>query len=224
MNIKDQSLLDQKIEFFFNYLTENRKKRFFEVLNHRLKYLTVVLEDIYDPHNASACIRSCEANGIQTIYIIERNHQFTLKEGTAMSAGKWVDIIKFNSKDQEPSIQCYEYLKNLGYTLYGMVPEPVFEKNCILLDSIEIKTPIALVFGSEKNGLSEISKKYLEDFIRIPMYGFVESYNISVACAISVYTIVQKIRNSNINWKLSEVEKKEILLKWLEKEIPYVRF
>lgn len=224
--MKDQNsnLLNEQVEFFLTFLTENRKNRFFEVLNNRMKYLTVVLEDIYDPHNASACIRSCEANGIQTVYIIEKNYQFTLKEGTAMSAGKWVDIKKFNAKELEPSIECYEYLKKLGYTLYGMVPEPILNKNFLYLDLVEVKTPIALVFGSEKNGLSEISKNYLENFIIIPMYGFVESYNISVACAISVYTIGQKIRNSNINWKLSEIEKKEILLDWLKKEIPQVKF
>ncbi|MFN3605202.1 MAG: TrmH family RNA methyltransferase [Leptonema sp. (in: bacteria)] len=218
----DQVTIEQKIEFLISFLSEHRRKKFYDVLNKRTKYITVVLEDIYDPHNGSACIRSCEANGIQNLYIIERSNKFALKEGTAMSAGKWINLILFNSKIKDPSLECFEHLKNLGYSLYGMTPYPIKEKNCISLENVEIETPIALIFGSEKSGLSEISKKYLQNFLYIPMYGFMESYNISVACAISVYTLRTKLNSSNIEWHLPDSDKKEILCNWLKKEFPNI--
>ncbi len=216
-----KNVLDQKIDHLISLLTENRKKKFFNILNNRTRYLTIVLEDIYDPHNGSACIRSCEANGIHDIHVIERNHTFSLKEGTAMGAGKWVNIIKFNSKEKDPSIECFEYLQNKGYTIYGMSPYFIKHKNNYSLEEVPLHTPIALVFGSELNGLSEITKQYLNHFVYIPMYGFVESYNISVSCAIAVYSLRHKIMNSNLSWWLSETEKKEILYKWLSKEFPF---
>lgn len=214
--------LEQKINYLFSFLTEKRKKRFLDVLNNRMRYITVVLEDISDPHNASACIRSCEANGIQDVYVIERNHTFSLKEGTAMGVGKWIDVIKYKSKEKDPSIECYEYLQKKGYILYGMSPNTVANKINLSLEEVPIDAPIALVFGSELRGLSEISKEYFKNFINIPMYGFIESYNISVSCAIAVYTLVSKIRKSNLLWYLSEIEKQEILYRWLLREFPYL--
>ncbi len=211
--------IKQQIEYLFNFITSSRKNRILNILKNRTRFITIVLEDIYDPHNGSACLRSCDANGIQDVYIIERNHLFSTKEGVSMGSGKWLSIYKFNSKDQDPAIQCFDTLKRKGYKIYGMHVRTVLNKNNYLLNEVLLDQPSAFVFGSEKNGLSTITIDSLENFVQIPMYGFVESYNISVACALTVFTLIQKLRNTSILWQLTEEEQYTILLEWLKKDI-----
>ncbi len=211
--------LKQQIEYLFNFLTSSRKNRFLNIVKIRTRFIAVVLEDIYDPHNGSACLRSCDANGIQDVYVIERNHPFSTKEGVSMGSGKWLSIYKFNSKVQDPTIECFNTLKRKGYKIYGMHIQTVPGKNNYVLNEVLIDQPSAFVFGSEKNGLSTIAMNSLENFVQIPMYGFVESYNISVACALTVFTLIQKLRNTSILWQLTEEEQCTILLEWLKKDI-----
>ncbi|GIX41328.1 MAG: tRNA (guanosine(18)-2'-O)-methyltransferase [Leptospiraceae bacterium] len=214
--------IKKEVHYLLDFLTEHRKERFLNVVKNRTKYITVVLEDIYDPHNGSACLRSCDANGIQDIYIIERKNIFSTKEGVSMGSGKWLTLYRYNQKiyNSDPTIYCFDELKQKNYKIYGMSAYPIKGKNNHSLLEVDINQPLALVFGSEKDGLSSVAIDYLDDFIQIPMFGFVESYNISVACAITIFTLMQRLRKSKIKWQLSEKEKYITLFEWLKKDIP----
>ncbi|MCS7204630.1 MAG: RNA methyltransferase [Leptospiraceae bacterium] len=209
-----------EFNLLWEMLTESRRRRFLKVLEERTRYITVVLEDIFDPHNGSACLRSCEANGIQDIYIIERERPFTTKEGVSMGSGKWLTLHKFSNTQQDPTVECLKVLSQKNYRIYGMSSYEISGKVNRSLQELSLSQPVALVFGSERNGLSNVALEHINEFIQIPMYGFVESYNISVACAIAVYTLVQNLRNTNYSWRLSKEEKQEVLWEWLKKEFP----
>lgn len=221
-NLNNHIPLEKKVQFLLDFLTEQRRERFLKTIQNRTKFITIVLEDIYDPHNGSACLRSCDANGIQEIYIIERNNLFSTKEGVSMGSGKWLSIYRYNKNlyNEDPSLYCFEELQKKGYKIYGMSSYPIYNKINLSLEEIELNQPSAFVFGSEKDGLSPIARNYINTFVQIPMYGFVESYNISVACAITIYTIVHKLRKSNQKWQLTKEEQNEILFEWLKKDLP----
>jgi len=214
--------LTEKTQILLEFISEKRKERLLNVLSNRTRFITVVLEDIFDPHNGSACLRSCDANGIQDIHIIERNNFFTTKEGVSMGSGKWLSLYRYNQNiyKEDPTLYCFNHLKSKGYRVFGMSSYPIEGKKNFTLEEIVLDYPSAFVFGSEKNGLSSTALESLDTFIQIPMYGFVESYNISVACAITVYTLTQKLRRTNIEWGLSSQEKEMILFDWLKKDLP----
>lgn len=217
---------NEEIQSLLNLLTERRKNRFLQVVNERTRYITVVLENIHDPHNGSACLRSCEANGIQDVYIIERTNTFSTKESVAAGSGKWLTLYKFSAfsmeKNSDPTEACIKTLMEKGYRIYGMSSRNIPGKTTTHLTEVPLDKPVALVFGSEKDGLSDVAISLIPHFVKIPMYGFVESYNISVACAISVFTLTQKLKHSSLQWQLSPEEQKEILKEWIKKDFPHL--
>lgn len=184
-------------------LTDNRKERFLEVLEKRTKHFTVAVEDVYQLHNTSAVMRSCEVFGIQELNVIEQRYGKSIDKEIAMGAQKWVDINKFDNVTN-----CVDTLKNKGYQIIATTPH---ENDC-LLDDFDISKPSALFFGTERDGLSEEILQKADGFLKIPMVGFTESLNISVSAAIIIQNLTNRLRNSDVDWHLSE---EEILIKRL---------
>lgn len=191
------------LHFLENILTDNRKERFLNVLNNRTNHFTVVVEDIFQMHNTSAVMRSCEVFGIQELNVIEQRYGKSIDKEIAMGAQKWVDINTFDSISN-----CVETLKNKGYQIIATTPH---ENDC-LMDDFDISKPSALFFGTERDGLSEEILQKADGFLKIPMVGFTESLNISVSAAIIIQNLMNRLRHSDIDWKLSE---EEILIKRL---------
>lgn len=204
---------------FCEYLTPERKEKFQEVANFRTKYITVVLEDIYQPHNASAILRSCECLGIQDSYIIEQRNEFKLFEGVAKGSNQWLDIKRFNKKDANNAQICFEELKNKNYKIVSASPS----KEDFDINSLPLDNKIAIVFGTEQEGLSEYARKNSDYFVKIPMYGFTESFNVSVSAGICLYDITQRLRKSNINWQLSKEENLDLQIEWLRRSTYYTK-
>lgn len=207
-------MTDDLLSYLESYLTENRKQLFEQVLEERTKHFTAVLEDIYQPHNASAVIRSCDVFGIQEVYTIENQFTNKISKHVARGSHKWVDIHRFK-KDMDNTQPCLDHLKAKGYQLIATSPHI----DSMLLNDFDISKKTAFIFGREKEGISDIIKENADGFLKIPMYGFTESLNISVAVAIVLQQVTSKLKRSDLNWKLSVQEKREVYERWVQKSI-----
>lgn len=201
-------------DYIFSFVSKNKQNRFKEILENRTRYLTVILEDIYQPHNASAVLRSCDCFGVQDIHIIENKNKYNVNPHIAVGSAKWLNL-NYHNKLENNTINCIKKLKNKGYKIVATTPH----KNDVLLPNISLNTPIALMFGTEQDGLTNKALEYADEFMRIPMFGFTESYNISVSAALCLQSITTRLRNSDINWQLSEEEKEIIKFEWSKKVI-----
>jgi len=207
-----QKMTDKKklISFLSEMVTERRIQRFNEVISRRTGYLRVVVEDLYQGHNASAVIRSCDCFGVQHMHFIENKNSMKVNDEIALGAGSWVSVHKHKS-----TLECFQELKNKGYRIVATTPH----KNDYTIDSLPLDNKIALVFGTELSGISEEVIKQADEFVKIPMFGFTESFNISVSAALCMYELTKRIRKEKIKWELEEEEKTEVYLQWLMNSI-----
>lgn len=181
---------------------------------NRTKHITVVLEDIFQPHNASAVLRTCDLTGIQDVHIIENNNQYDVNPDVALGASKWLNLVKYNQSEHN-TLLAYEKLRKQGYRIVASTPH----KNDQDLESIPLDGKLAIVFGTELKGLSNIAIDNADEYIKIPMFGFTESYNISVSAALILFTLTDRLRKTSISWELSGKEKSEILLEWSRRSV-----
>lgn len=204
------------LKYLSEFVTPERLALFERVLNDRTKYITVVLEDIFQPHNASAVLRSCDCFGIQDVHVIENRNEFTVSNEVALGASKWLDIYQYN-QHRNNSLEAIKKLKKSGYRIVATTPHT----NDQLLSDFDLeKGKVALVFGSELPGVSELILKEADEFLKIPMYGFTESFNISVSAALVLYEMSNRLREIDDEiWKLSQPEKDEIKLKWIRSTV-----
>lgn len=204
-------MIDLKLlEHLETFLSENRKKRFATVLEQRTKHFTVATEDVYQLHNTSAVIRSCDVFGIQEVHVVEELNSKTIDREIAMGAQKWVDVNRFNNvKD------CIADLKGKGYQIVATTPH---EKDSVLHD-FDVTKKSCFFFGRETEGLTQDVINEADCFLKIPMVGFTESLNISVSAAIILQHVTFKLRQSNISWQLTENELNEKRLDWVKKTI-----
>ncbi len=201
------------LHYLEGFLTEDRKRRFLEVLSKRTNYLTVAVEDVYQLHNTSAVLRSCDAFGIQEVHIVTDRFESKLDKNIALGAEKWVDVTHYSS-----TADCIAKIKEQGYQLVATSPH---EKGIALAD-FEITTQTALFFGTEKEGLTPEVLEQADQFIKIPMVGFSESLNVSVAAAIVIQVLADRLRNTDLPWQLSEIEILDKRMDWTKKSIKNV--
>lgn len=211
MDVKDHNLLN----YLEGFLTENRKEGFLRVLQNRTKHFTIAMEDVYQLHNTSAVMRSCEVFGIQELNVIEQKFGKRIDSEIAMGAQKWVDVFRFNSVQG-----CLDSMREKGYQIIATSPH----NDSCLLHEFDITKPSALFFGTESEGLSEEVLQQADGFLKIPMVGYTESLNISVSAAIIIQDITNRLRQSNLNWKLSEDEMLEKRLDWARKSIKDIEY
>ncbi len=201
-------------EYLTSFVTENRRNLFDNILTNRTEHFTVVLENIYQKHNTSAVVRSCDIFGIQKVSVIEKNYSSYVSNQVAKGAQKWLDITKYR-KEQDPTKACIGNLRKQGYQIIATSPH---NESCYLED-FDISKKSAFVFGVEKEGVSNEVMEHADGFLKIPMVGFTESLNISVAVAIILQNLTTRLRNSDIDWQLSEEEKFNKKIQWMEKSI-----
>ena len=203
--------------FLEGFVTEKRKNTFKNILLNRTRHFTVVLEDIFQQHNSSAVIRSCDVFGIQDIHIIENKYHSKVSRHVAKGSQKWLNLINYK-EDKNNTKDCLTRLKNEGYQIIATSPH----NNTCTLHDLDISKKSAFIFGVEKSGVSEEVLINSDEILTIPMVGFTESLNISVAAAIILENLTNKLRNSNYPWRLSEKEQEIIYANWLEKSIKNV--
>ena len=209
------SLKLELIEHLSQFLTEERLHLFHEKLKERSNRITLVLEDVFQSRNISAAMRSADCFGIQNIHIIENKNNFVKDKSVSLGAGKWINIKQYN-KEENNTINCLKKLKKEGYQIIATSPH----NTNISLDEIDVKNnKIAIILGTELTGLSEKALSFADKRMKINMYGFTESLNISVSAAICCQSISSKMRKETTGWEVTEEEKKDILLNWIRNSI-----
>jgi tRNA (guanosine-2'-O-)-methyltransferase len=203
------------INFLSEFVSERRLSLIDHVLAHRTRYVTIVLEDIFQPQNASAVLRTCECLGVEDIHIVENTNTYKYNQGVAMGSGKWLQLHRYNQL-QNNSSEAIKYLKSNDYRIIATVPG---ENSGTLNDFDVTKGKFAFVFGNELEGISGHIRQNADEMLTIPMFGFTESFNLSVSAAITLYHVFDKLRNSDIDWHLSEEEILSLKLDWLKASI-----
>ena len=217
-NFKFVIMIDQKLlNYFESFLTENRKQLFKNVLENRTRHFTVVLEDMFQSHNASAVFRTCDIFGVQDLHAIENKYNNKVSRHVAKGSQKWLNQFRYRN-DGDNTKTCLDGLKKAGYQIVATTPH---NDSCLLQD-FDVSRKTAFVFGSEAEGVSDYVIENADGFLKIPMVGFTESLNISVAAAIILQNVTTKLRNSECDWKLSKEEKEVLYFDWVKKTIKNV--
>ena len=194
MKIKNQ------LECLSEFATAERFNLFNELIKFRTRYFSVALENIFQSHNSSAVLRTCDCLGIHDVHVLEKSNTFKVSEDIALGSSKWLNINRHTS----PSVM----IKTLREKGYRIVATSSHRDSCFLPDFDVKKGPAVFLFGTELQGLSHELMNQADEFVKIPMYGFTESFNISVSAAIILHDLTLKLRQSEINWHLSETEQK----------------
>lgn len=202
----------QDAHYFRQFLTPEKLARFARVAAQRTRSLTVVLENLYHSHNAAACLRSCEAFGVQDVHIIEESREFERHRTIDLGAQQWLTVAQYSGRDSaDPTGECLQTLRQNGYRLIATVPS----SEAATLDRLALDSPIALLFGGERDGLSQRLLSEADEHVVIPMLGFTESLNVSVAAAICLQQLAERLRRERTDWQLSEIEQAALIEEWI---------
>lgn len=213
----NQPLMSERLYHILSeHLTERKRNLFDAVVNQRTRHLTLVMEDIYQTHNSSAIVRSMESWGIQDIYSIENRNSFHLHRRIARGAYDWLTLHQYN-EHKNNTAACIADLKQKGYRIVATT----LHDQAKSLEDLDITEKTAIVMGTELTGVSDEIKQLADDAVMIPMYGFTESLNVSVASAVIMQHLMQKLRQSTIAWQLSDEEKLELKIQWAKRSIKW---
>lgn len=202
-------------DFLTPMINENRLKLLDKVLDLRTRYVTLVLEDIYQPHNASAVLRTCDCFGIQDVHIIENRNRYELNPEVELGAAQWLSLNRYNKLNNNTK-EAIESLKKAGYRIVAATPH----KDDADVQDFDLKAgKVAIMLGTEMQGLSKEALELADEFVKIPMMGFTESFNISVSAAIILYELNYRLRNSDLPWKLDQKEREMTRLQWIRNSI-----
>lgn len=208
---KEKSWYDQRIEYLAEFMLPERYATMRRVVADRTRYMTVCAENTFHPQNASALVRHCEAFGVQELHAIEFLCGFQANTHIVRGTDKWVDIQRYTSTPE-----AIDHLKKQGYRIVAATPHT----NDLTPESFDVaKGPFCLVFGTEKQGISPEIMAVADEFVKIPMYGFVESLNVSACAAILIQGLIEKLHRSDIDWRLSPEEQSELLYSWMRESI-----
>lgn len=206
---------DKLIEHLKTFATPKRVETLLNVLESRTRYLTFVLEDIYQPQNASAVLRTADGFGIQDVHIIENNHEYVINPMVEKGASSWLNLHKYEG-DGNNTLRAINKLKADGYRIIATTPHT----DDVNLEDFDLsKGKSAIILGTEVTGVSELVKEHADEFMKIPMYGFTESFNISVSAAMIMQHLRLGLEQSEIDWKLPKNESNEVLINWFRKTI-----
>lgn len=189
-------------EILSPFVSDERKSRVDEVLGRRTRSITVVLDRIHDAHNASAVLRSCEAFGIQEVHVIESKvTPFVISRKVTQGCEKWLDITRYSEAER-----CLEALRERKFSIYASL----LSDEALPIGDLDSSRPMALVFGNEHDGVSPEVRARCDGAFMIPMFGFSQSFNISVATALSLYHLIGERVKSNLSGDLTAEDFKKM--------------
>ena len=202
------------IEYLKEFVSQERYNRIQDIARKRTRHLSIVVENLFQSHNMSAILRTAECLGIQDVHIIEHDFEYKINKQVSLGSQKWLSIYRYNNLENN-IMSCLQSLKEKGYKIVATLP---CEQEH-LLDDISIEMKSAFLFGTELNGLTQEAVAMADEFVKIPIYGFTESYNVSVSVGLTMMNVNERLRKSLINWSLSSEEIMDLELDWLKKSI-----
>ena len=214
MNIK---IKNELLRYFAQFVTKNRQEKIKKMLPLRTRHVAIALEDIYQSSNTSAILRTADGLGVQDVHCIEGRNPFGVNNGISLGAAKWLTVDRYRTEENEtnnPTRECIDSLKKDGYKIIATSPHATTS-----LSELPIEDKTAFFFGVEDEGLTEEAIDLADEVIKIPMYGFVESFNVSVSVALCLYDFTTRLRNSDINWKLTEEELLDLEIDWMRNSV-----
>jgi len=211
----DPNLRNQVTEYLGSYVTPRRRHRIDAVLAQRTRYVTVVLEDVYQPHNASAVLRSCECFGVQDVHVIEGRNAYTVNEDVAQGAGGWLTLVRHRVAEGEDIHTCCRQLRREGYRLVAATPG----EDATSLDELKIDGRLAILLGTEEEGLSAAALEEADERTAISMFGFTASLNVSVSAALILREVTGQIRGLDVPWQLTPDEQQNLRLEWYRRSV-----
>jgi tRNA (guanosine-2'-O-)-methyltransferase len=212
----DNELKKELISYLSGFVSERRMERLREVLANRTGHLRIVLENVYQAHNASAVLRSCDIFGVQHVHFIENRNQMRISDDVAMGSSNWLTVHRHN-QDTNNTAEALKHLKSLGYRIVATPPH----HNDHTIHELPVKEKTALVFGTEIEGISQEVIDNADDFVRVPMFGFTESFNVSVCAALCMYELTTRIRESVPAHGLPGQEQLDVMFEWLRTSVEY---
>ncbi|ASE64076.1 TrmH family RNA methyltransferase [Chryseobacterium indologenes] len=207
MQMKD---LAQTFEYLKQFLTEERLAKIEHFSQESSDFVLPVVEDVYQFRNAAAIVRSVEACGFHKVVALQEEYNFEPNLRVTKGADTWVEVEKLPR-----NMESFQNIKDRGYKIVAVS----LEKNAKMLPEYEITEPIALVFGTEMEGVSQEILDFADETLAIPMYGFTRSFNVSVAASICMYELKQKLINSDIDYKLDEEKLLRMKILWATNSI-----
>lgn len=216
MKNMDAEQKQQLIASLSTVINEQRQLLLQQILAKRTRYLTIVLEDIYQAQNTSAVIRTAECLGLQELHVIESKNEYQLNRAVVKGASKWIEINRYKQQGKDNTTGCLQKLKRRGYKIVAMT----LQIGSIDLNELALDQKLVLCFGSEEPGLTETALELADEYVKIPMCGFTQSFNLSVSVAISLHHLTTRLRDSKFNWQLNEEDKIDLYIDWLSKSTP----
>ena len=198
--------LRERIDYLSSFLLESRIDTLTRALNMRTEYITVMTENMFHAQNASAIVRHCEAFGVQNIHTVEELCPFLPTLNIALGTDKWIDINRHAT-----TVDAVKSLREQGYRIIATTPH---HKSCTPETFDVKKGKFALVFGTEKTGVSKEILEEADEYLQIPMCGMVDSLNVSASAAILIYMLSQRMRLECEDWHLSEEKYARTLYDW----------
>lgn len=200
----------EQVEYLRNFVVDDKNALLDQRIQERTDYVAVVLEDLYQSHNQSAVMRSADCYGIQNVHLIENRNAYDVSSTVSQGAREWLTIHRHKKLENNTQVAIDE-LKSAGYRIIATTPH----SDDILLDELDLeKGKMAFFFGTELTGLSSTVIEQADEFVKVPMYGFTESLNVSVCAALVMYSVSQRLRKSGIDWHLPEERRNEVFLQW----------
>lgn len=215
MNPLEASTEDALVAYLLQFVTPAKRARMEAVMAARTSHLQVVLEDIYQPHNASAVLRSCECFGIQHLHVVENRHRYTLNREVALGASKWIHLHRYRETEADNTRTCLEALRSRGYRIVATSLDPA----SLPLHALPVGERLSLWFGTEELGLSDQVLQAADAHVHIPMFGFTQSFNISVSVALCLYDLRRRIQDAGLPWALNSAEQREVYRLWIRSTV-----
>lgn len=205
----------QILETLRTYLLPERAQRIHQSAIERTLLVEVIIEDIYQDNNAGAVFRTCDCFGIQNASVIENYYKTKVAQSISKGSEKWLDVTKFDVPNTNNTLNCINSYKQKGYTIVATTPH----NYDVLLPDFEIRGKTAILFGTEGKGLTQDALNHADIKVKIPIYGFTESFNISVSAALVLQHVTQNLRKNNLNWQLTEEERINLEIQWIVKSM-----
>lgn len=205
----------EQVEYLSEFKTDYKNELFGRLVSERTSYVTMVLEDFYQQHNCSAVLRSCDCFGIQNVHIVENMNSFEDNSEISMGASEWLTLHRHRGKKNNTR-ETIDLLRAQGYRIIATTPHEQDK----YIDDIDLYAgKMAFFMGTELTGLSDDVLTEADEYVKVPMYGFTESYNVSVCAALLMYSVIQRLRKTDINWHLPEEELDRVLFDWYKRSV-----